>query len=83
MAPSTTVDQDVLNRLLSKMSLPINRTSVRRDEDCRWLLQNLSVRNKQHPDFDSAYGMLLNLARERKLFKTSELRQFELLGERK
>lgn len=46
--------------LLEDMDVPVARI---REEDWRWLLRNLQIRNGNHPDFPEVHDILRKLIR--------------------
>jgi hypothetical protein len=46
-------DEERLKSILSRMDVPETRKT-----DLRWLLRNLGIRNKNHPDFLEAMGLI-------------------------
>jgi hypothetical protein len=40
-----------IEKLITKMDLPVYRKSVKHNDDARWLKNNLSVRNAKHKNY--------------------------------
>lgn len=53
-----------LQELLEPMDLPIERKKVRDIGDVGWLLRNMGIRNKDHPNHDAALHMLKERMRD-------------------
>jgi hypothetical protein len=64
-----------LNIELSTMNLPVNKKDCSKPETLKWLLQNLSKRNSQHPSYVKVKHKLTEIAKEQHLLKTKELRR--------
>jgi len=50
-----------VEKLISKMDLPLYRKSVKHNDDARWLKNNLSVRNAQHKNYAKVVEILESL----------------------
>lgn len=50
-----------VEKLISKMDLPLYRKSVKHNDDARWLKNNLSVRNKEHKNYAKVMELLASL----------------------
>ena len=47
-----------VEKLISKMDLPLYRKSVKHNDDARWLKNNLSVRNASHKNYTKTMELL-------------------------
>jgi hypothetical protein len=47
-----------IKKLLKPMALPERRKDVKNRDNIRWLLRNLGVRNKEHPNFEPVVALL-------------------------
>jgi hypothetical protein len=50
-----------VEKLISKMDLPLYRKSVKHNDDARWLKNNLNVRNKEHKNYAKVMELLHSL----------------------
>jgi hypothetical protein len=50
-----------VERLISKMDLPVYRKSVKHNDDARWLKNNLGVRNAQHKNYAKVMELLAEI----------------------
>ena len=49
---------DRLNEILSTMDIPKNRRDTTQPQNLRWLLRNMAIVNRHHPDFDEAVRII-------------------------
>jgi hypothetical protein len=49
--------------LPSDMDVPLKRRDTTKPDNVRWLLRNLLVRNRQHPDIDTVLSNLRQAAK--------------------
>tara|TARA_R110002012_G_C11494254_1_gene596521 strand:- start:170 stop:361 length:192 start_codon:yes stop_codon:yes gene_type:complete len=52
----------ILNGLLDDMDIPQTRRDLSKNENVRWLLRNLAIRNKNHPKFKIVMDELVILS---------------------
>jgi hypothetical protein len=50
-----------VEKLISKMDLPLYRKSVKHNDDARWLKNNLNVRNSEHKNYAKVMELLNDL----------------------
>jgi len=47
-----------VEKLISKMDLPIYRKTVKHNDDARWLKNNLTLRNAKHKNYEKVMELL-------------------------
>jgi hypothetical protein len=50
-----------VEKLISKMDLPLYRKEVKHNDDARWLKNNLGVRNSKHKNYERVMELLSSL----------------------
>lgn len=56
-------DKERLSEILSTMDVPEIRREINLG-NLSWLTRNMAVRNRSHPDFEEARGLVKNLFKE-------------------
>ena len=59
----TKQQKEQLAEILKEMDLPVMRTNLNNFSNLRWLMRNIGVRNREHPRFKEATGLIRNLVR--------------------
>tara|TARA_B100000029_G_scaffold470049_1_gene508549 strand:+ start:2061 stop:2264 length:204 start_codon:yes stop_codon:yes gene_type:complete len=59
----TKQQKEQLAEILKEMDLPVMRTNLNSFSNLRWLMRNIGVRNREHPRFKEATGLIRNLVR--------------------
>ena len=47
-----------VEKLIAKMDLPTYRTTVKHNDDARWLKNNLALRNSKHKNYEKVMELL-------------------------
>jgi hypothetical protein len=50
-----------IEKLISKMDLPVYRKEVKHNDDARWLKNNLTVRNAKHKNYEKVMELLKSI----------------------
>ena len=50
-----------IEKLISKMDLPVYRKDVKHNDDARWLKNNLTVRNAKHKNYEKVMELLKSI----------------------